>query len=77
MNGALKTRTGTEANVMDPKFDIFMRLPDGRPLLLQSFQTFEDAKDHLEEVAQDASGDCFIYSEEKGVVELYVHTVSV
>jgi hypothetical protein len=57
---------------MEPRFDIFTRLPDGRALWIQSCENLAEARERLEEVARNALGDCFIYWEEKGVVELVV-----
>lgn len=61
---------------MTPSFDIFMRLPDGHPLWIRSFADLEEARKHLKQVARDALGDCFIYSEETGVVELIPHSAA-
>jgi hypothetical protein len=58
---------------MGPRFDIFTRLPDGHPLWVQSFENFAEARERLEEVARKAVGDCFIYSEQKGIVAFIVH----
>lgn len=59
---------GSEAK-MAAKFDIFERLADGHPIWIQSFDNLEQAHDRLKQLARDADGDCFIYSEEKGIVE--------
>ena len=58
---------------MEPRFDVFARLPDGHPLWIQSFENLAEARKRLKQVALNALGDCFIYSEESGVVELIVH----
>ena len=58
---------------MEPRFDIFARLPDGHPLWIQSFDNLAAARKRLKQVARNALGDRFIYSEETGVVELIVH----
>jgi len=41
---------------------------------IASFESLEEAKAHLREVTRHAVGDCFIYSEEKGIIEFVVHT---
>jgi hypothetical protein len=51
-------------------FAIFTMLPDGEPLWIESVDNIEDARERLREVARNISGDCFIYSEGHGVVEL-------
>jgi hypothetical protein len=51
-------------------FAIFTMLPDGEPLWIESTDNIEDARERLKEVARNISGDCFIYSERCGVVEL-------
>jgi hypothetical protein len=58
---------------MEPRFDIFARLPDGHPLWIQSCESLAEARKRLKQVARNALGDYFIYSEETGVVELIVH----
>ena len=60
---------------MQPRFDIFARLPDGHPLWIQSFETLEEARERAKQLARNALGDCFIYSEKGGVVEL-IHSKS-
>lgn len=54
---------------MAAKFDVFTRLPDGHPLWVDSFESLEQARQHLKDVARDAISDCFIYSEATGIVE--------
>ena len=51
-------------------FAIFTMLPHGEPLWIESVNNLEDARKRLKEVARNISGDCFIYSEGHGVVEL-------
>ncbi len=57
---------------MEPKFDSFMRLAHGQALWIESCENLAEARKRLVEVTRNAPGDCFIYSEEKGVVELVV-----
>jgi hypothetical protein len=42
-------------------------------LWIQSFESLAEAKKRLKQLARKALGDCFIYSEERGVVEFIVH----
>lgn len=55
---------------MAVKFDVFTRLADGSPIWIQSFDNLEQAEGRLKLLVRDAAGDCFIYSEEKGIIEL-------
>ena len=59
---------------MQTAFDIFVRLPDGHPLWIEAVENFEQARKCLKKVARNAVGDCFIYSEKNGVVELIVRS---
>ncbi len=59
---------------MRPPFDIFTDSPDGQPVWIESVQDLEDARECLREVARIAPRrDCFIYSEDGGIVEVIVH----
>jgi hypothetical protein len=52
-------------------FDIFTDSPDAQPMWIESTQNLEDARERLREVARIApQRDCFVYSEESGIVEL-------
>jgi hypothetical protein len=55
---------------MRPTFAIFTMLPNGEPFWIESVENLEDARERLREVARNISGDCFIYSAKRGVVEL-------
>jgi hypothetical protein len=60
---------------MGPPFDIFTDSPDGQPVWIESVQDLEDARECLREVARIAPRrDCFIYSEDSGIVEVIVHS---
>jgi hypothetical protein len=59
---------------MRPTFEIFTVSPDGQPLWQESLENLEDARKRLRELAGTAPGDCFIYSENRGVVELIRHS---
>jgi hypothetical protein len=58
--------------MMDIKFDIFLRLPDGRPLWVEAVDGFEKAKVHVEELVQVSPGDYFIFDSKTGRI-LQVH----
>ena len=58
---------------MRTTFDIFMDSPDAQPVWIESVQDLGDARARLREVARIAPRrDCFIYSEESGVVEIII-----
>lgn len=59
---------------MRETFAIFTMLPYGQPFWIESVENLEDARERLREVARNAPGDCFIYSEKTGVVELIIHS---
>jgi hypothetical protein len=47
---------------MNPKFDIFKKLPDGHPLWVKAVDGLEEAKTQLARLAASAPGEYFIYS---------------
>ena len=51
---------------MNFKFDIFMRLPDGRPLLMDALESLDLAKERLANLASVSPREYFIYSEKDG-----------
>jgi len=56
---------------MRPTFDIFTDSPGAQPEWIESAEDLEDAKERLREVACIAPRrDCFIYSNDSGVVEV-------
>jgi hypothetical protein len=59
---------------MQTAFDIFIRLPDGHPVWMEAVENLEQARTRLKQVARNALGDCFIYSEKNGIVELIVRS---
>ena len=59
---------------MRPPFDIFTDSPDAQPVWIESAQDLEEARERLREVARIAPRrDCFIYSDDSGIVEIIVH----
>jgi hypothetical protein len=56
---------------MRQTFDIFTDSPGAEPVWIQDLK---DAREVLREVARIAPRrDCFIYSEESGIVEIIIH----
>jgi len=48
--------------VMDAKFDIFKKLPDGHPIWVKAVDGLEEAKNQLARLAVSSPGEYFIYS---------------
>ena len=46
---------------MEIKFDIFLRLPDGKPLWVEAVVGYERAKKKIENLAQASPGEYFIF----------------
>jgi hypothetical protein len=56
---------------MRPTFDIFSVSPYGEPVWIESVETLENAREDLMETARIAPRrDCFVYSDESGIVEV-------
>jgi len=56
---------------MRPAFNIFTDSPDGEPVWIESLENLKNAREELREIARIAPRrDCFVYSEESGVVEI-------
>ena len=53
---------------MDAKFDIFKKLPDGRPLWVKAVDGLEEARVQLARLAANSPGEYFIYSVRNGCV---------
>jgi hypothetical protein len=53
-------------------FEIFTTSPSGGALHIESVETLAIARHHLKQIARSAAGDCFIYSKENGIVELFI-----
>jgi hypothetical protein len=49
-------------------FDIFKRLPDGKPLWIEAVEGLAEARAQLHRLANATPGEYFIYSERKGGV---------
>jgi hypothetical protein len=54
--------------VMDAKFDIFKKLPDGHPMWVKAVDGLEEAKNQLSRLAASSPGEYFIYSVRQGCV---------
>jgi hypothetical protein len=53
-------------------FDIFTTSPSGSASHIKSVETLAVARQHLKQIARNAAGDCFIYSKQNGIVELFI-----
>jgi len=58
----------TVGGVMDAKFDIFKRLPDGHPLWVNAVEGLEEARNQLARLAVNSPGEYFIYSARNGCI---------
>jgi hypothetical protein len=54
---------------MEPMFDIFARLPDGKPIWMESVEGVERTNRRVRELTLIAPRDYFVYSEATGAVE--------
>jgi hypothetical protein len=54
---------------METTFDIFARLPDGRPIWMESVEGLEKTNKRVRELTLMAPNDYFVYSEKSGSVE--------
>ena len=52
--------------VMDAKFDIFKKLPDGHPIWVKAVDGLEEARNQLARLAVSSPGEYFIYSARNG-----------
>jgi hypothetical protein len=64
----LKVSVRPTRSEMNTIFDIFRRLPDGKPLWIESVEGFSEAKECLFRLVSAVPGDYFIYSEKTGGV---------
>ena len=70
ISGCRKTNVG---KIRQP-FDIYADSPGAQPVWIESAQDIEDARERLREVARIAPRrDCFICSDERGIIEIIVH----
>jgi hypothetical protein len=53
-------------------FDIFTTSTSGGAHHIESVETLAAARQHLKQLARTATGDCFIYSKQNGIVELFI-----
>ena len=53
---------------MEVKVDIFMRLPDGKPLWVEAVNGFENAKAHIQKLIQVSPGEYFIFDSRTGQI---------
>jgi hypothetical protein len=57
-----------ELNPMEQKLDIFLRLPDGKPLWVESVLGYDKAKLKLEKLIQSTPGDYFLFNANTGEI---------
>jgi hypothetical protein len=57
---------------MEPYFDIFKRLRDGKPLWITTVPGIEGARVRVNRLGVVAPGEYLIYSQRKGVIVEYV-----
>jgi hypothetical protein len=57
-----------ELNPMEQKLDIFLRLPDGKPLWVECVLGYEKAKLKLEKLLQSTPGDYFLFNARTGEI---------
>jgi hypothetical protein len=55
-------------------FEIFTTSPSGSARHIESVEGIAVARQRLQQIACGVTGDCFIYSDEGGIVELIVHS---
>jgi hypothetical protein len=53
---------------MEVKVDIFLRLPDGKPLWVEAVEGYEKAKVHIQKLIQVSPGDYFIFDSRTGQI---------
>jgi hypothetical protein len=53
---------------MEMKFDIFMRLPDGKPLWVEAVEGYEKARVQVQKLIQVSPGDYFIFNSRTGQI---------
>jgi len=53
---------------MEQKLDIFVRLPDGKPLWVESVVGYDKAKLALERLIQSTPGDYFLFNANTGEI---------
>ena len=52
--------------LMEKKFDIFLRLPNGKPLWVETVDGVEKAKVHIQQFIKQRPGEYFIFSSKTG-----------
>ncbi len=48
--------------MMNEKFDIFKKLPDGQPMWVRAVEDLTEAKEHLTELTKIEPGEYFLYN---------------
>ena len=57
-----------EENVMEGKFDIFKKLPDGHPIWVKAVVGLDEARRQLDQMTRTAPGEYFIFNTRNGRV---------
>jgi hypothetical protein len=55
-------------------FDLFRRLPNGKPLWIEAVRDLDTAQKHANQLSRIFAGEYFIYSERHGRVIERIHT---
>jgi hypothetical protein len=53
---------------MEIKVDIFLRLPDGKPLWVEAVEGYDKAKLHIQKLIQVSPGEYFIFDSRTGQI---------
>jgi hypothetical protein len=53
---------------MEVKVDIFLRLPDGKPLWVEAVEGYEKARLHVQKLIQASPGEYFIFDSRTGQI---------
>jgi hypothetical protein len=53
---------------MEMKVDIFLRLPDGKPLWVEAVEGYDKAKLHIQTLLQVSPGEYFIFDSRTGQI---------
>jgi hypothetical protein len=53
---------------MEIKVDIFLRLPDGKPLWVEAVEGYDKAKLHIQQLTQVSPGEYFIFDSRTGQI---------
>jgi len=60
-----------EVMLMDGKFDIFKKLPDGHPIWIKAVEGLEEARNQLDQMSRTAPGEYFIFNTRNGQILVF------